>query len=119
LVADALFQDPLAGDYRVREGSPALQLGFENFPMDRFGVQKPALKQIARRPPLPGTLEAARIRSGGWGRRYRAPKTATWLGAELKNIDGPGELSAVALEAIKRRQLNGTGPIIDDMDGVW
>ena len=35
--ADPMFVDPAGGDYRVKEGSPALKLGFENFPMDRFG----------------------------------------------------------------------------------
>jgi hypothetical protein len=54
LVADAQFVDPAHGDYRVKESSPALALGFVNFPMDRFGVQKPALKAIARTPVLPG-----------------------------------------------------------------
>ncbi len=34
--ADPLFIDPDNGDYRVAEGSPALDLGFENFEMD-FG----------------------------------------------------------------------------------
>ena len=36
--ADPLFTDPESGDYRVRPDSPALKLGFENFPMDRFGL---------------------------------------------------------------------------------
>jgi hypothetical protein len=53
-VADAQFVDPAQGDYRVKDGSPALALGFVNFPMDRFGVQKPALKALARTPVLPG-----------------------------------------------------------------
>ncbi|MFW6161840.1 MAG: PDZ domain-containing protein [Planctomycetota bacterium] len=97
LIADAQFIDPLAGDYRVRDGSPALELGFENFPMDRFGVRKLELRKIARTPPLPGTLEAAKIRSGGWGRRYRKPQTAHWLGATVKNIETRGEMSAVGL----------------------
>jgi len=97
IVADARFVDPAAGDYRVRDGSPALALGFENFPMDRFGVQKPELKRIARTPPLPGTLEAAVVRSGGWGRKYAAPKTAHWLGATIKTIETAGEMSAVGL----------------------
>jgi len=97
LVADARFIDPVAGDYRVRDDSPALELGFENFPMDRFGVQKPELKKLARTPPLPGTLEAAAIRSGGWGRSYSSPKTAHWLGAKIKNIEDQGEMSAVGL----------------------
>jgi hypothetical protein len=97
LIADAQFIDPVAGDYRVKAGSPALELGFENFPMDRFGVQKPELRRIARTPPLPGTLEAATIRSGGWGRRYRRPQTAHWLGATIKNIETRGDMSAVGL----------------------
>jgi hypothetical protein len=53
LVADAQFVDPAHGDYRVKEGSPALSLGFDNFSMDRFGVQKPTLKALARTPILP------------------------------------------------------------------
>ena len=53
LEADAMFVDPANGDFRVKEGSPALKLGFVNFPMDRFGVQKPQLKAIARTPPMP------------------------------------------------------------------
>ena len=50
IVADAQFVDPPKGDYRVKDGSPALALGFVNFPMDRFGVQRPALKALARTP---------------------------------------------------------------------
>jgi len=36
--ADPLFADPENDDYRVKPGSPALELGFENFDMDRFGL---------------------------------------------------------------------------------
>ncbi|AWW32775.1 hypothetical protein DN752_22980 [Echinicola strongylocentroti] len=39
LVADPQFVDPLNGNYQVSEDSPALALGFENFPMDKFGHQ--------------------------------------------------------------------------------
>ena len=97
IIADAMFIDPVAGDYRVKEGSPALELGFKNFPMDRFGVTCPELKKIARTPPLPGTLEAAGVRSGGWKRPYSTPKTANWLGAKIRNISTKGEMSAVGL----------------------
>ncbi|MHB8897901.1 MAG: PDZ domain-containing protein [Thermoguttaceae bacterium] len=97
VVADAMFVDAVAGDYRVREGSPALALGFKNFAMDRFGVQKPQLKALAKTSPLPGTLEAARIESGGWGRRYGTPQTAQWLGATVKGIADDGEMSALGL----------------------
>jgi len=47
-----LFIDPARGDYRVKEGSPALSIGFRNFPMDQFGVRKPELRKIARTPDL-------------------------------------------------------------------
>lgn len=96
-IADARFVDPLAGDYRVRKGSPALSRGFKNFPMDQFGVRKSELKELAETPPLPGTLEAAGISSGGWGRRYKKPQTAAWLGATFKTIETDGEMSAVGL----------------------
>jgi hypothetical protein len=41
LVADPLFTDPANGDYGVQSESPALKVGFVNFPMDRFGVIGP------------------------------------------------------------------------------
>lgn len=48
--ADPMFVDPANGDYRVQDGSPALMLGFENFPMDKFGTQKkefqPVIKEV-------------------------------------------------------------------------
>ena len=53
MIADAMFVDPAKGDFRVKDGSPALKLGFVNFPMDQFGVQKPELKAIARTPEIP------------------------------------------------------------------
>jgi hypothetical protein len=97
VVGDAMFVDPSVGDYRVEEGSPALELGFENFPMDQFGVKKPELKRLAKTPPLPGSLEAATVRTGGWDRRYSTAKTANWLGAKIKNIENDDEMSAVGL----------------------
>jgi hypothetical protein len=53
IIADAQFVDPANRNFRMKDGSPALALGFVNFPMDRFGVQKPALKAFARTPVLP------------------------------------------------------------------
>ena len=37
VLGDPMFVDPVNGDYRVRVDSPALQVGFKNFPMDQFG----------------------------------------------------------------------------------
>lgn len=92
--ADAMFVDPSNGDYRVKEGSPALELGFVNFPMDRFGVQKPALKSIARKPVFPG----AKAPAAGSGPRDTSPRP--WLGARVRNIADEGEKSAYGLPGV-------------------
>jgi hypothetical protein len=91
--ADALFVDTAAGDYRVREGSPALRVGFQNFPMNEFGVQWPKLKAIARTPelPRPDSAQPATLKSG------RDTATSIWLGATIRNVIGMGEASAAGL----------------------
>jgi len=43
ICGDPMFIDPDGGDYRVKPNSPALKLGFKNFPMDKFGVIKPEM----------------------------------------------------------------------------
>lgn len=92
-VADAQFVDPGTGDYRVREGSPALKLGFVNFPMDVFGVRKPGLKAIARTPVLPEQRTA-----GDSAARDISPRA--WLGATVRNITDEGERSAYGLPGV-------------------
>lgn len=89
-IGDAQFLDPAHGDYRVREGSPALALGFVSFSMDQFGVQKPALRAIARTPVLPAA--AAPVASGG-----RDAVAVSWLGATVRNVVEAGEASALGL----------------------
>jgi len=91
VVADAQFVDPSHGDYRVKDGSPALVLGFVNFPMDQFGVQKPELKAIARVPQLPQPKTPAPVASA------RAAFPVVWLGARVRNITDEGEMSAFGL----------------------
>ena len=44
--ADPMFVDPAKGDYRVKADSPALKLGFKNFPMDKFGTQKKEFQPV-------------------------------------------------------------------------
>jgi hypothetical protein len=95
IVADALFVNPAKGDYRVKEGSPALALGFVNFPMDQFGVTKPELKAIARTPQFPAansTPAPSRSRDG---------TLKSWLGATVRNIRDEGEMSAFGLPGAK------------------
>ena len=44
--ADPKFIDPENYDLHVADDSPALKLGFKNFPMDNFGVRKAEFKRI-------------------------------------------------------------------------
>ena len=94
IVADAMFIDPAHGDYRVKDGSPALALGFVNFPMDEFGVQKPELKAIAHTPELP----QPRIIAAAPVARDTTPRA--WLGASVRNIADEGEMSAFGLPGV-------------------
>jgi membrane-associated protease RseP (regulator of RpoE activity) len=94
IVADAQFVDPAHGDYRVKDGSPALALGFVNFPMDRFGVQKPELKAIARGPQLPQSKTPAPVAP------VHTADPVTWLGARVRNITSEGEMSAFGLPGV-------------------
>ncbi|MCY2995286.1 MAG: PDZ domain-containing protein [Planctomycetota bacterium] len=90
IVADALFVDPASGDFRVKDDSPALTLGFVNFPMDQFGVQKPELKAIARTPELPQLTAPTTDRP--------VFKRPNYLGqAQVRDISGLGDRSAYGL----------------------
>ena len=88
-MGDALFVNPSGGDYRVKPGSPALQTGFRNFPME-FGVVSPRLKKIAKTPVLPSYNPAV---PGGM------PQTESFasLGMEGRSIKGMGDVSAYGL----------------------
>ncbi|MBI5834118.1 MAG: PDZ domain-containing protein [Armatimonadetes bacterium] len=81
VAGDPLFVDPAKGDYRVKEGSPALKLGFVNFAMDQFGVTRPELRALARTPELPGTARPAAAGT-------RAALAAYWLGAPVRELAG-------------------------------
>lgn len=83
-----LFVDPEKGNYQVRPESPALTLGFRNFPMDEFGVVSSSLKALAESPPLP-TINAAYV--------DKATATLDWLGGKLRNVSGAGDRSAYGL----------------------
>lgn len=47
------FVDSINGNYQLRPDSKVLEIGFKNFPMNQFGVQKANLKAIAKTPTLP------------------------------------------------------------------
>lgn len=93
LIGDARFIDPANGDYRVEESSPALKLGFSNFP-NNFGVRKTDLKAIARTPALPEQRTVPEAEAS------RDVTVRPWLGASVRNIADQGEMSAHGLPGI-------------------
>ncbi len=94
LVADAMFVDPAKGDYTVKADSPALKLGFKNFPMDQFGVQYPKWKAIAKTCPLP--VPGAKQEAKG-EKSNRDATVVSWEGAKIKNIIGLDDVSEAGL----------------------
>ncbi len=92
-VADAHFIDPAQGDYRVKDGSPALALGFQNFPMDQFGVQRSSLKALARTPVLPAHRPVKSSTARDTARRR-------WLESSVRNVADAGEVSALGLPGL-------------------
>lgn len=84
VVADPLFVDPARGDFRVKDGSPALKLGFRNFPMDDFGVRQPELRAVARTPRLP----EVRINPDPNPPTRPAEAAYAWRGARIRALQG-------------------------------
>jgi len=85
---DPQFVDATQCNFQVKPTSPAVKIGFKNFPMDQFGVTKPALKAIAKTPQIPVVdvniaPETIAVQS----------KIVTWLGIPLKEPSGE-EMSA-------------------------
>ena len=93
IIADALFVDAAKGDFRVKDGSPALKLGFVNFPMDQFGVQKPGLKAIARTPEIPKPSASAALTAN----TNAVEQVKRFAQAQVRNISGLGDRSAYGL----------------------
>ena len=89
IVGDPKFIDPAHGDFRVGPDSPALKIGFVNFPMDQFGVTVPRLKALAPQPvfTIPGATAAERAKSS---------RKVPWLGATFRELEGM-EFSAVGV----------------------
>jgi hypothetical protein len=81
---DPMFVDAAAGDFRVKDSSPAFQIGFKNFPMDQFGVKKPSLKALAGSPVIP-PLRAA---GDAVMNPLKEKPPSLWLGATLHSLQG-------------------------------
>ncbi|HEX5791421.1 MAG TPA: PDZ domain-containing protein, partial [Luteolibacter sp.] len=83
LSGDPMFVNPAQGDFRVKDGSPAFQIGFRNFPMDQFGVKKPSLRGKAGSPVIPSLRQA-----GDPVKNPLKTNQVKWLGATLHSLQG-------------------------------
>ena len=84
-LGDPLFLDPANGDYRVAPDSPALEIGFHNFPMDRFGVRSASLKALSKTPEFP----IPRSSHESTQSKPTAPSIETiWMGMNLRPLKG-------------------------------
>lgn len=86
---DPLFINPDQADYTVSANSPAFKIGFKNIRMNSFGVQKSALKKLAMQPTINPLLAV----------RHSKEQFAvvSFLGAQLKAVEGIGDRSAYGL----------------------
>ena len=82
------FKDEASGDFTVLPGSPVFDIGFVNFPQDRFGVYSPALKKLAAQPEIP-TLNYTSV--------SLLQQKYEWLKASVRPVNGPGDRSAFGL----------------------
>ncbi|MGJ8642381.1 MAG: discoidin domain-containing protein [Luteolibacter sp.] len=92
---DPEFKDPANGDYTVTNKDVAESIGWKNFPMDEFGVQKPSLKAIAKTPEFPEIeLTPDEVILG-----------FDYMGGVIKNIENDGEKSAAGLPDYKGAKI--------------
>ena len=84
-----VFVNASEGNYTVKNASVALTVGFKNFPMQSFGVQKISLKKRALQPEFPALLTNESVEGKALA--------INWLGSLLKNVEGLGERSAYGL----------------------
>ncbi|NDP21058.1 MAG: PDZ domain-containing protein [Paludibacter sp.] len=82
------FTNPKTGNYSINLDCNAFKIGFENFPMDKFGVQKPLLKTLAKNPVFNEIITVVSVDKD---------KPIAWLGGKLRSINGLGDRSVYGL----------------------
>ncbi|UMB53762.1 PDZ domain-containing protein [Lutibacter sp. A64] len=90
IYGNPMFKDPANLDFSVAENSPALKIGFKNFPMGRFGVQKPSLKAIAKTPKVPIIEKITE-------NKKESSSVVVWLKNKIKSVESKEEQSAYGL----------------------
>jgi hypothetical protein len=83
------FENPEQGDFRLKEGSAALSVGFKNFAMDSFGVVSPKLKATAKKVQIPALITIDKL---------GVDEIIDFIGAKIKNLNTDGERSATGMD---------------------
>ena len=85
------FANPAEGNYQIADDSEAIiKCGFQNFPMDRFGVCSARLKKLAKQPQMSTPIIATNAEN---------KDIITWCGTRIKNLDTLGERSATGMSS--------------------
>ena len=100
MAGDPLFVDPVSGNFSLAPGSPIYTLGWKNFAMDCFGVQKASLKAIAKTPEIPAIIKPT----------VEIENQVLFYSGQIKNLTTDGELSATGM-AEKRGVLILSPPV--------
>lgn len=87
LSGDPIFVDPGNGDFTVSTKSEVYNVGWKNFPMDQFGVQKADLKSIAATPEIPEMVHL----------NIEIENVTLLYSGAVKNITTDGEVSATGM----------------------
>ena len=87
-----LFENPGQGDFRLKDGSVALSVGFKNFEMDNFGIVSPKLKALAKKVKIPFPIDLDKTGDD---------EVIDFIGAKIKNLNTPGEQSATGMDNIR------------------
>jgi hypothetical protein len=86
------FENPEVGDFRLKEGSTGLSVGFKNFAMDSFGVVSPRLKTLSKKVLIADFVAISKADTD---------VIIGFMGAKVKNLTTLGERSATGMDATR------------------
>jgi hypothetical protein len=96
LAGDPEFVSPATGNFQVRETSPAIRVGFKNFPMDQFGVTSPRLRAHAK-----NGFDYALTTSTASSAVQQDAVAQLFAGATVQNVSTMAQQSAAGLPEIR------------------
>ena len=87
LTGNPEFVDAQNGDFTVKPESKLFKMGWKNFPMDAFGVQKEELKKLSKKPEIPDLKIEINLGS----------PAVDFYGGRIKNLETDEEVSATGM----------------------